>query len=275
MATSASDGSGAGIRNENRYYCLDARFNDWHAADGPADLSSVADDCANLTNSGGGDSVSDYVYYLDWAGATTLPPEPPTPLSPLDHAFLTDPRPVLVIRNSTHSGSAALTYFFQVSTQETFLPIWKRGDAIVEGSETTSWQVPTPLTVGNTYYWRARSFDGTHYSLWTETFSFQAVSTIPNSTTTPTLSPTRTSTATPAATQTPTAVASSTPTVARTTTPTPSRTPTVTGTPQPGRIEVLIFRDINSNALQNSGENPVAGIPIILLNLAGETVRQL
>ncbi len=261
-----------GIQNQERRYCLDARFNDWQFADGPRDLSSVADDCADVMNSGSGDNVSDYVYYLDWVDATAQPPSPPTLNSPPDESWVTVRRPTLVVNNSARQGGGTLTYVFQVSTSENLSPVWRASTPVTEGIGTTSWQIPADTTPGRTYYWRARSFDGSFHSFWMRTASFTASETTPQPTATSTSWPTPSATWTRASTRTPTATPSATPSPSRTPTPTSSLAPTVTATPLPGQLCVLAYHDRNGNGLLDSGEQAMSGVRVTLLNLAGQVI---
>ena len=46
--------------------------------------------------------------------------------------------------------------------------LWRQVAGVAETTSTTSWTVTTTLTENQTYYWRARAFDGSLYSDWAE-----------------------------------------------------------------------------------------------------------
>ena len=58
-----------------------------------------------------------------------------------------------------------MTYNFQVSTSSSFATITAQATGVTQGTgSTSSWTVSPSLGSGTTYYWRARSYDGTLYS---------------------------------------------------------------------------------------------------------------
>ncbi|MBC7261866.1 MAG: hypothetical protein H5T63_07605, partial [Chloroflexi bacterium] len=229
-------------------YCLEARFNDWHASDGPNDPSTVADNCVDMANNGSGDKVSDHVYYLDWVNASIHPPSPPTLKSPPDGGWITTTRPILTVNNSSHQPGRTVRYTFQVGTRENLSTPLQENKNVPEGEGTTSWQLPADLQWDTTYYWRARAFDGTLYSFWMKPASFKPVQQTPAPTATPTLTPT------PTATRTPTA------------------SPTASPVPSPGQLCIIVYRDRNENALRDGDEEAIAGARVTTSDFQGQVV---
>jgi LPXTG-site transpeptidase (sortase) family protein len=93
---------------------------------------------------------------------------------------------------------------------------------------------------------------------------------------TETYTPTPTPTPTETETETPTHTPTETPTPTQTETPSPTRTitPTVTSTPTPtqvpGRINGVVFTDLNANGVQDPGELGIGGVTVTLYdNLGG------
>lgn len=264
-----------GVENLDRNHCLDARYNDWRADNGPNDPSSAADDCADAANPGSGDRVSDSVYYFHWIGAPDAPPDPPTLNRPPDGGLAFSPRPVLGVNNVPHDPGTVLTYTFQVATRDDFAFIWKQDRNVPQGPRTvTLWTLPSDVIRNRWYYWRARVFDGARYSYWMPVASFYAVEGAPSPTATPTRTPTATPTWTRAATRTPTPtptrMVATTPTFTRT--PSASPTATATRTALPGRLCALVFNDRDADAIQDAGEPVVSGVQIAVLDLGGEGV---
>jgi hypothetical protein len=97
---------------------------------------------------------------------TNTAPTAPSILSPADSSTVDTLFPTLVVANGSDAEGNPLTYQFELynETADTLL-----GGAtdIVEGTTTTSWQIPFALADSTTYTWRARCFDGSVYSPWT------------------------------------------------------------------------------------------------------------
>jgi hypothetical protein len=62
-----------GAQNADVEHCVDASGNDWGAASGPSDLSSLQDACGLAENLGDGDEVTDSVNYLPFEGTMPIP----------------------------------------------------------------------------------------------------------------------------------------------------------------------------------------------------------
>lgn len=93
--------------------------------------------------------------------STDVEDEIPVPLTPSGETVVSQ-RPVLTVQNIALAGSH--DYFFDVSTDSSFMATTvASGGVVQEEGATTSWQVPSALDVGRTYYWRARA-DNYNYS---------------------------------------------------------------------------------------------------------------
>ena len=83
--------------------------------------------------------------------------------------------PTLSMHNSTDPDKDVLTYEFEVYADSGLTQLVASHSGVPSGinpDATTSWQVPVNLTENQTYYWRARAFDGEAYSDWTTPTSF-------------------------------------------------------------------------------------------------------
>ncbi len=92
--------------------------------------------------------------------ATDVDDYVPVPVSPVSQSVVSR-RPTLTIENIAEPGSHE--YFFEVSTDSSFMTSAASGSTSRQDGPTTSWQAPTPLEAGRAYYWRARA-DNYDYS---------------------------------------------------------------------------------------------------------------
>jgi hypothetical protein len=99
------------------------------------------------------------------AGENT-PPDPPTPMSPLDFAQQPPDAPVtLVATNGADADGDPIAYFFQISDRSSFDGGGVIGSGeLPEGDGTTSWTAPEPLPEG-VWYWRVWVSDGSARSV--------------------------------------------------------------------------------------------------------------
>jgi hypothetical protein len=82
-------------------------------------------------------------------------------------------RPTLCVYNSDGGDCyAALSYDFQISTTSNMSNIVAERAGVGEGSSTTCYTPSVDLPGGQTYYWRARAFNGSVYSSWSSVRSF-------------------------------------------------------------------------------------------------------
>jgi len=87
-------------------------------------------------------------------------PGEPILLTPNDEAILADNTPTLFILNSSDSELDNLVYNFQLASDLSFVNILDSANNVVNGTDTTSWQLLTPLADNIQYWWRARANDG-------------------------------------------------------------------------------------------------------------------
>jgi hypothetical protein len=105
----------------------------------------------------------------------TPPPGPGTPqiASPLTGAQVTSLKPNLSVLTSASAQDPTTKVQFEVYSDEAMSQLVASSlvDKAPAGAGSvaapTVWQVPSDLNDNTTYYWRARSFDGTLYSAWT------------------------------------------------------------------------------------------------------------
>jgi hypothetical protein len=99
-------------------------------------------------------------------------------------------RPTLCVYNSDGGDcNAALSYDFQISTTSNMSDIVAERSGVGEGSGTTCYTPSVDLSGGQTYYWRARAFNGSVYSSWSSVRSFTVTGSSSNQPpTSPTLS---------------------------------------------------------------------------------------
>ncbi|MHB8844499.1 MAG: carboxypeptidase regulatory-like domain-containing protein, partial [Nitrospirota bacterium] len=76
--------------------------------------------------------------------------------------------PTLTVQNATDVDRDTLTYEFMVCSDTAFTACMDGTSGIIETAGTTSWTVTAVLTENQTYYWRARAFDGSLNSGWAE-----------------------------------------------------------------------------------------------------------
>jgi hypothetical protein len=97
----------------------------------------------------------------------------PVPLSPIGGVTAGSTSPELIVANAARSGPiGAVTYTFEVSTNETFSAIVASGTASEQAAQ-TRFQVPVALNPDVRYYWRARASDSTTTGAWCAGQSFR------------------------------------------------------------------------------------------------------
>lgn len=98
----------------------------------------------------------------------------PTPGSPANNERLTSRTPTLSAANGVSSGPhGALFYFFQISTDQTFVSVLASGETLQSPGGTTTYPVPLTLLYDTTYYWRVRISDGRDTGDWSATAVFR------------------------------------------------------------------------------------------------------
>ena len=134
--------------NDNTYYYIRAK-----ASDG-------------LAESPWSDIVSFFVNTQNDAPTT------PVLANPSDGSGVNTFTPALSIHNSSDIDRDVLTYEFEVYGDISMTTLVANITGIQETPQITSWTVPVNLTENNTYYWRARAYDGELYSGWMPLASF-------------------------------------------------------------------------------------------------------
>ena len=82
------------------------------------------------------------------------------------------------VENSTPPEGRSLTYEFVIAEEEDFFNQIAFGENIAEGSTYTIWFSGQELTHDQTYYWKARAYDGYFYSSWSGARWFIADTTV-------------------------------------------------------------------------------------------------
>jgi len=100
------------------------------------------------------------------------PPTTPVLANPSDGSGVNVFTPTLSVHNSTDIDRDVLTYEFELYQDAAMTNLVASITGIEETPEITSWTVPVNLTENNTYYWRARAYDGEFYSNWMTLASF-------------------------------------------------------------------------------------------------------
>ncbi|MFZ3136431.1 MAG: CARDB domain-containing protein [Thermodesulfovibrionales bacterium] len=134
--------------NDNTYYYIRAK-----ASDG-------------LAESQWSDIVSFFV------NTTNDVPTTPVLANPSDGSGVNTFNPILSVHNSSDIDRDVLTYEFEVYGDLSMTTLVTNITGIQETPQITSWTVPINLTENNTYYWRARAYDGELYSGWMPLASF-------------------------------------------------------------------------------------------------------
>jgi hypothetical protein len=119
----------------------------------------------------------DGICHSDWSGnrkfyvkkwIAEVDDSQPDLKGPGNGEVLTNVRPTLEVYSIT--GFDSLWYYFQIESDSQFTsPVQSEG--VFEGDPITSWTVSSVLSAGN-YCWRVRAFDGSKFSLWSETGKF-------------------------------------------------------------------------------------------------------
>lgn len=86
----------------------------------------------------------------------------PTPVEPASNSSVADSaQPVtLAVSNATTSGTSALTYRFEVATDDRFAALVFTRDGVAQGSGGRTSVTIDRLAAGRAYYWRAQAKDG-------------------------------------------------------------------------------------------------------------------
>ena len=99
-------------------------------------------------------------------------PTTPVLANPSDGSGVNTFNPTLSVHNSTDIDRDVLTYEFEVYGDLLMTTLVANITGVQETPQITSWTFPVNLTENNTYYWRARAYDGELYSEWMPSSSF-------------------------------------------------------------------------------------------------------
>lgn len=114
-----------------------------------------------------GNGISDLQEFLNGTNPNLQPgPGTPTLQAPGYGLEVTTLQPQLVVVNGVHEPAPAVSYQFEVYSDVAMSQLVASASAVAEGTNTTAWTIPAALSDNAWYYWRARGFDGTLYSIW-------------------------------------------------------------------------------------------------------------
>lgn len=114
-----------------------------------------------------------------WSGVITFfantvndPPSAPAIANPSSGSGVSTNTPTLSVQNATDPDGDLLTYEFALYADSGMTALVASAQGIPETLGTTSWTVPAALVENQNYYWKARAFDGSLYSVWMTAASF-------------------------------------------------------------------------------------------------------
>lgn len=107
-----------------------------------------------------------------FANTVNDPPTMPILANPSDGAGVNVFAPTLSVHNATDPDKDALAYEFEVYADAAMTNLIAQAGSIAETAQVTAWEMPVSLTENQTYYWRARAYDGELHSGWTPVASF-------------------------------------------------------------------------------------------------------
>ncbi len=115
-----------------------------------------------------GDGFADLEEYRSGTDPTRENHAPTVPVlsGPQDGGRVTTVSPLLAVVNSSDADEDALTYEFEVFSDDTLRTRVAAQAGVIPGSRTTAWQVPVSLADNHRYTWRVRASDGCARSLW-------------------------------------------------------------------------------------------------------------
>ncbi len=114
-------------------------------------------------------------------------PSAPSLHIPQDGEDIETYTPLLTVNNASDPNDDEITYEFELYTDIGLTNLISSSGTIPEGENITQWQSPIELQENQTYYWRARAYDGLLYGEWMLAASFR-VNLIDEPPTAPTLS---------------------------------------------------------------------------------------
>ncbi len=116
-----------------------------------------------------GDGISDLDEFLNGTNPTGTENAPSVPVvnAPEVDGVVSSLYPELSVLCSTDADGDTLTYEFELFSDEGYTALVERESGLPESGNMVPWTVTETLVENQTYYWRARAYDGTAYSLWT------------------------------------------------------------------------------------------------------------
>lgn len=99
-------------------------------------------------------------------------PTTPVLANPSDGAGVTSLTPTLSVHNASDLDQETPSYEFELYSDASLTTRLAHVEQVPQSVQTTGWQVPESLWENQTYYWRARAFDGSLHSDWTPLASF-------------------------------------------------------------------------------------------------------
>jgi hypothetical protein len=114
-----------------------------------------------------GDGLSDLDEFLQGKDPTkTNAPSTPEIFSPEDETEVAELQPQLVVTNSIDPDGDAVTYDFEIYSDEAIAVLVASQSGVSETPGTTSWPLSQALLENNWYFWRVRATDGYGFSQW-------------------------------------------------------------------------------------------------------------
>jgi hypothetical protein len=114
-----------------------------------------------------GDGLSDLDEFLQGKDPTkSNAPGTPEIYSPEDEAEVAELQPQLAVTNSTDPDGDALTYDFELYSDDAMTLLVVSQSGVSETAQTTSWAVPQELNENAWHFWRVRATDGYGFSQW-------------------------------------------------------------------------------------------------------------
>lgn len=115
-------------------------------------------------------------------------PSTPTLAAPAYGSDVATFTPLLSVNNASDPNDDKLSYEFELYAENNLTNLIASSGIVQAGQAgITSWALPAPLTENQTYYWRARAYDGRLYGTWMTPATFR-VNTVNDLPTAPTIS---------------------------------------------------------------------------------------
>jgi hypothetical protein len=135
--------------------------------------SDLADDAVHYWRVGASDGTTSTGSTIErfLVNAINRPPGPPTLLDPVDGRTVSDPMPVLSLRNAFDPDLDPLVY--ELAVRDASGAVVATVVALPAGPTETTWRVPSALAEDAEYTWTARASDGIAAGPWSATAPFR------------------------------------------------------------------------------------------------------